>query len=304
MLRRAKMGLFKKIGNALKKTREAIARRIDSLLSHGELDDDFYDELTDVLISCDIGVRTSMEIVDSLRERARKNKLRTAEDVRNELKNILKEEFASVDDIEIEYPAIITIIGVNGVGKTTTLGKLSKYFKNFKKDVTLVAGDTFRAAASNQLNEWAERTKTRIIKHAEGADAAAVVFDGISSAKAKKTDVLLVDTAGRLHTKTNLMEELKKIDKVINREYPEAHKYNFIVLDATTGQNALNQISAFNDFVKIDGIILTKLDGTAKGGVVIAIEKDYHLPVVFIGVGEGVDDLEKFDYNEFIDNLF
>lgn len=304
MLRRAKMGLFKKIGNALKKTREAIARRIDSLLSHGELDDDFYDELTDILISCDIGVRTSMEIVDSLRERARKNKLRTAEDVRNELKNILKEEFASVDDIEIEYPAIITIIGVNGVGKTTTLGKLSKYFKNLKKDVTLVAGDTFRAAASNQLNEWAERTKTRIIKHAEGADAAAVVFDGISSAKAKKTDVLLVDTAGRLHTKTNLMEELKKIDKVINREYPEAHKYNFIVLDATTGQNALNQISAFNDFVKIDGIILTKLDGTAKGGVVIAIEKDYHLPVVFIGVGEGVDDLEKFDYNEFIDNLF
>ncbi len=298
------MGLFKKIGNALKKTREAIARRIDSLLSHGELDDDFYDELTDVLISCDIGVRTSMEIVDSLRERARKNKLRTAEDVRNELKNILKEEFASVDDIEIEYPAIITIIGVNGVGKTTTLGKLSKYFKNLKKDVTLVAGDTFRAAASNQLNEWAERTKTRIIKHAEGADAAAVVFDGISSAKAKKTDVLLIDTAGRLHTKTNLMEELKKIDKVINREYPEAHKYNFIVLDATTGQNALNQISAFNDFVKIDGIILTKLDGTAKGGVVIAIEKDYHLPVVFIGVGEGVDDLEKFDYNEFIDNLF
>ena len=298
------MGLFKKIGNALKKTREAIARRIDSLLSHGELDDDFYDELTDVLISCDIGVRTSMEIVDSLRERARKNKLRTAEDVRNELKNILKEEFASVDDIEIEYPAIITIIGVNGVGKTTTLGKLSKYFKNLKKDVTLVAGDTFRAAASNQLNEWAERTKTRIIKHAEGADAAAVVFDGISSAKAKKTDVLLVDTAGRLHTKTNLMEELKKIDKVINREYPEAHKYNFIVLDATTGQNALNQISAFNDFVKIDGIILTKLDGTAKGGVVIAIEKDYHLPVVFIGVGEGVDDLEKFDYNEFIGNLF
>lgn len=298
------MGLFKKIGNALKKTREAIARRIDSLLSHGELDDDFYDELTDVLISCDIGVRTSMEIVDSLRERARKNKLRTAEDVRNELKNILKEEFASVDEIEIEYPAIITIIGVNGVGKTTTLGKLSKYFKNLKKDVTLVAGDTFRAAASNQLNEWAERTKTRIIKHAEGADAAAVVFDGISSAKAKKTDVLLVDTAGRLHTKTNLMEELKKIDKVINREYPEAHKYNFIVLDATTGQNALNQISAFNDFVKIDGIILTKLDGTAKGGVVIAIEKDYHLPVVFIGVGEGVDDLEKFDYNEFIDNLF
>ena len=298
------MGIFKKIGNALRKTREALARKIDALLSHGELDDDFYDELTDILISCDIGVRTSMDIVESLRVRARKNKLRTSEDVRKELKDILKEEFSEVDELNIEYPAIITIIGVNGVGKTTTIGKLSKYFKNQKKEVTLVAADTFRAAASSQLNEWAERTKTRIIKHAEGADAAAVVFDGISSAKAKGTDVLLVDTAGRLHTKTNLMEELKKIDKVINREYPEAHKYNLIVLDATTGQNALNQINAFNEFVKIDGIILTKLDGTAKGGVVVAIEKEYHLPVAFVGVGEGADDLEKFDYNDFIDNLF
>lgn len=298
------MGIFKKIGNALKKTREAIARKIDSLLSHGELDDDFFDELTDVLISCDIGVRTSMEIVENLRLRARKNKLRNAEDVKKELKDIIKEEFAGVEEIQIEYPAIITIVGVNGVGKTTTIGKLSRYFKNEKKDVTLVAGDTFRAAASNQLAQWAERTKTRIIKHAEGADAAAVVFDGISSAKAKGTEVLLVDTAGRLHTKTNLMEELKKIDKVINREYPEAHKYTLIVLDATTGQNALNQINAFNEFVKIDGIILTKLDGTAKGGVVVAIEKDYHLPVAFVGVGEGQDDLEKFDYNDFIDNLF
>ena len=285
------MGLFKKIGNALKKTREALARKIDALLSHGELDDDFYDELTDILISCDIGVRTSMDIVDSLRLEARKNKIRTAEDVKNELKKILKDEFASLGEIQLEYPAIITIIGVNGVGKTTTIGKLSKYFKNQEREVTLVAGDTFRAAASDQLSQWADRTKTRIIKHAEGADAAAVVYDGISSAKAKGTDVLLVDTAGRLHTKTNLMEELKKIDKVINREYPEAHKYNFIVLDATTGQNALNQINAFNGFVHIDGIILTKLDGTAKGGVVIAIEKDYHLPVVFVGVGESFYEL-------------
>ncbi len=298
------MGFFKKIGNALKKTREAIARKIDALLSHGEIDDDFFDELTDILISCDIGVRTSMDIVDNLRIVARKNKSRTAEDVRKDLKEIIKKEFSSVEKLDIKYPAIITIVGVNGVGKTTTIGKLSRYFKNEKKEVTLVAGDTFRAAASNQLNEWAERTKTRIIKHAEGADAAAVVFDGISSAKAKGTDVLLVDTAGRLHTKTNLMEELKKIDKVINREYPEANRYNLIVLDATTGQNALNQINAFNEFVNLDGIILTKLDGTAKGGVVIAIEKDYHLPVAFVGVGEGVDDLEKFDYNDFIDNLF
>ena len=298
------MGLFKKIGNALRKTREAFARKLDSLLSHGELNDEFYDDLTDILISCDIGVTTSMEIVDELRIRARKSKLRNADDVRNELKNIIKEDFSSLDEIKIEYPAIITIVGVNGVGKTTTLGKMAKYFKREKKEVTLVAGDTFRAAASNQLSEWADRTKTRIIKHNEGADAAAVVYDGISSAKARGTDVLLVDTAGRLHTKTNLMEELKKIDKVINREYPEAHKYTFIVLDATTGQNALNQISAFNEFVNIDGIVLTKLDGTAKGGVVIAIEKEYHKPVTFVGVGEGEDDLEKFDYNEFIDNLF
>lgn len=298
------MGFFKKIGNALKKTREAIARKIDSLLSHGEIDDDFFDDLTDILISCDVGVKTSLEIVEELRLSARKNKIRTAEEVRAELKRILKELFNEEEPLTIEYPAIITIIGVNGVGKTTTIGKMAKYFKENKKDVLLVAGDTFRAAATNQLNEWALRTKTRIVKQGEGADAASVVFDGIASAKARKTDVVLVDTAGRLHTKTNLMEELKKIDKIVNREYPEAHKYTFIVLDATTGQNALSQISAFNDFVKIDGIVLTKLDGTAKGGVVIAIEKEYKLPVVFVGVGEGENDLEQFDSDEFVENLF
>lgn len=298
------MGIFKKIGQALSKTREAFARKIDSLLSHGELDDDFYDDLTDVLISCDIGVKTSLELVESLRQKARKTKLRTGDDVRNALKEILMEEFDSLAKIEIEYPAIITIIGVNGVGKTTTIGKLANFFKSQKKEVTLVAGDTFRAAASDQLSQWADRTKTRIIKQAEGADAAAVVFDGIASAKAKGTDVLLVDTAGRLHTKTNLMEELKKIDRIESREYPNAHKYNFIVLDATTGQNALSQINAFKEFVQIDGIILTKLDGTAKGGVVVAIEKDYHLPVVFVGTGEGKDDLELFNSKEFVNNLF
>lgn len=298
------MGIFKKIGDALKKTREAIARKIDSLLSHGELDDDFYDELTDILISCDVGVKTSIEIVDQLRMSARKNKIRNAEDVKKELKNILKQEFASLNQISIQYPAIITIIGVNGVGKTTSIGKLAKYFKDNKKDVLLVAGDTFRAAASNQLNEWALKTKTKIVKQTEGADAASVVFDGIASAKAKKNDVVLVDTAGRLHTKTNLMEELKKINKVINKEYPEANKYTFIVLDATTGQNALSQITAFNDFVKIDGIILTKLDGTAKGGVIIAIEKEFSLPVVFVGVGESENDIEEFNSEDFINNLF
>lgn len=298
------MGLFKKIGQALKKTREAIGRKIDAILSHGQLNDEFYDDLCDILISCDVGVKTSMEIVEEIRAKAHKEKIRTAEDVKNALKQVLVDMFEELPKIEIEYPCIITIIGVNGVGKTTTIGKLSKYFKNNKKEVTLVAGDTFRAAASAQLNEWADRTKTRIIKHEEGADAAAVVFDGISSAKAKKTDVLIVDTAGRLHTKTNLMEELKKIDKVINREYENAHKYNFIVLDSTTGQNALSQINAFSEYVDIDGIVLTKLDGTAKGGVIIAIEKEYKLPVVFVGTGEGVDDIDTFNAKEFVDELF
>lgn len=298
------MGFFKKIGNALKKTKEAFARKIDALLSHGEVDDELFDDLCDILISSDIGVKASMEIVEELRKECHNKKIRKAEDVKSLLKQILQSYFENAPEIEIQYPAIITIIGVNGVGKTTTIGKMANYFKNQKKTVTLVAGDTFRAAASSQLNEWAGRTKTRIIKHAEGADAAAVVFDGISSAKANKTDVLLVDTAGRLHTKTNLMAELNKIDRIIDREYPEANKYNFIVLDATTGQNALSQINAFSEYCKIDGIVLTKLDGTAKGGVIIAIEKEYRLPVVFVGVGEGIDDLEKFDAKEYVEELY
>lgn len=298
------MGLFKKFANALKKTREAFARKFDAILSHGELDDDFYDDLTDILISCDMGVKTSMEIVDELRVYARKNKIRTAEEVKTALKKILTDLLENAPKVELKYPLIITIIGVNGVGKTTTIGKLAKYFSQQKKSVTLVAGDTFRAAASEQLSLWAERSKTRIIKHAEGADAAAVVYDGIASAKAKGTDVLIVDTAGRLHTKSNLMEELKKINKVIDREYPEAQRLSLIVLDATTGQNALNQITAFNEYVPIDGIVLTKLDGTAKGGVAIAIEKDLSKPVVFVGTGEGIDDIDVFDAKSFVDEMF
>lgn len=298
------MGLFKKFANALKKTREAFARKFDAILSHGQLDDDFYDELTEILISCDIGVKTSMEIVDELRLYARKNKIRTSDEVKSALKSILTTQLENAPKIEFSYPLIITIIGVNGVGKTTTIGKLAKYFDNLKKSVTLVAGDTFRAAASEQLSLWAQRSKTRIIKHAEGADAAAVVYDGIASAKAKGTDVLIVDTAGRLHTKSNLMEELKKINKVIDREYPEAQKLSLIVLDATTGQNALNQIAAFNEYVPIDGIVLTKLDGTAKGGVAIAIEKDLAKPVVFVGTGESIDDIDVFDAKSFVDELF
>ena len=298
------MGLFKKIAEALRKTREAFRRKLDALFSHGELDDEFYEELEGILISSDVGVESSMEICEELRDRARKLKLRTAEDVRKLLKEIIEEDLEGENQIEIEYPAVITIVGVNGVGKTTTIGKLANYFKSQKKEVCLVAGDTFRAAASEQLSEWGSRNKVRVIKHEEGADAAAVVFDGITSAKARKTDVLIVDTAGRLHTKTNLMEELGKINRVIEREYPEANKYTFIVLDATTGQNALSQIEHFNEYVNLDGIILTKLDGTAKGGVVITISREYNLPVVFIGVGEGINDLEKFDAKDFADNMF
>lgn len=298
------MGIFKKIGSALKKTREAFRRKLDAIYSGGELDDEFYDDLTDILVSSDIGARTSMDIVDELREYARKNKIRSAEEVREALKQILTDILEENDKIEFETPAIITVIGVNGVGKTTSIGKLANYFKKQKKSVTLVAGDTFRAAASAQLTEWADRNKVRIIKHEEGADASAVVFDGIASAKAKETDVLIVDTAGRLQTKTNLMEELRKIDKIVNREGQDFNRYTLIVLDATTGQNALSQISSFDEYTGIDGIILTKLDGTAKGGVVLSIAKEYNVPVCFIGTGETIDDLDEFDAAEFVDNLF
>lgn len=303
------MGLFKKIANALKKTKEAISRKFDALLSGGELNDEFYEELEDVLISSDIGAKASIEIVDELRVYARKNKIRTANDVRLALKEILISIF---DDVKVEKydgsffktPAIVSVIGVNGVGKTTSLGKLAHNLKKEGKEVCLVAADTFRAAAAEQLTMWANRAKVRIIKHAEGADAGAVVYDGIASAKAKKTDVLLVDTAGRLHTKENLMNELAKIDRIIDKEYPEANRYNLIVIDATTGQNAVSQIENFNEFVKLDGIILTKLDGTAKGGIIISIAKTLKLPVYYVGVGEGIDDLEEFNAKEFVENMF
>ncbi len=303
------MGLFKKIANALKKTKEAISRKFDALLSGGELNDEFYEELEDVLISSDIGAKASIEIVDELRVYARKNKIRTANDVRAALKEILISIF---DDVKVEKydgsffktPAIVSVIGVNGVGKTTSLGKLAHNLKKEGKEVCLVAADTFRAAAAEQLTMWANRAKVRIIKHAEGADAGAVIYDGIASAKAKKTDVLLVDTAGRLHTKENLMNELAKIDRIIDKEYPEANRYNLIVIDATTGQNAVSQIENFNEFVKLDGIILTKLDGTAKGGIIISIAKTLKLPVYYVGVGEGIDDLEEFNAKEFVENMF
>lgn len=293
------MGLFAKIKNALKKTKDAIAYKLNKLFTGGVLNDDFYDELESILLSADIGSETTEQILEDLKKVIDKKHITSPADVRVELKRIMH-DILDFELPEEEYPLVVLIAGVNGVGKTTTIGKLANLFKRRGKSVTIVAGDTFRAAAADQLTVWADRAGVRIVKQAEGADAAAVVYDALQSAKSKKTDVTLIDTAGRLHNKVNLMEELKKIDRVIDREFPEAMRLNYIVLDATTGQNALSQVDLFNDAIDIDGIILTKLDGTAKGGVVLAIAGEEEVPVVYVGVGEGIDDLERFDIDGFV----
>lgn len=293
------MGLFAKIKNALKKTKDAIAYKLNKLFTGGVLNDDFYDELESILLSADIGSETTEQILDDLKKAIDKKHITSPADVRVELKRIMH-DILDFELPEEEYPLVVLIAGVNGVGKTTTIGKLANLFKRRGKRVTIVAGDTFRAAAADQLTVWADRAGVRIVKQAEGADAAAVVYDALQSAKSKKTDVTLIDTAGRLHNKVNLMEELKKIDRVIDREFPEAMRLNYIVLDATTGQNALSQVDLFNEAIDIDGIILTKLDGTAKGGVVLAIAGEEEVPVVYVGVGEGIDDLERFDIDGFV----
>ena len=297
------MGFFSKIANGLKKTKEAFVNKLTSLFKGGDIDADFYEELEYILISSDVGTETVEEIIENLKEKVRSQNIIKAEDAKQALKDVLVEILESAPKMEFEYPQVITIVGVNGVGKTTTIGKLANYFKKEGKIVTLVAGDTFRAAASEQLNEWANRVDVKIVKHQEGADASAVVYDGIASAKAKKNDVLIIDTAGRLHTKVNLMEELKKISRVTRREWPEANIKNFIILDATIGQNSIVQVNAFKDAIGIDGIVLTKLDGTSKGGVIFSIVKELNIPVCFIGVGEGMDDLEIFDAKQFVDAI-
>ena len=297
------MGFFSKLKNGLKKTKDALISKLNAVFRGGDIDADFYDELEYALISSDMGVETSQEIIELLKEGIRDNHFYKQEQARGLLKEIMVEVLTEAPKQEFSYPLIITIVGVNGVGKTTTIGKLANYFKSKNKSVTLVAGDTFRAAASEQLAEWAKRANVKIIKHQEGADPSAVVFDGISSAKAKNTDVLIVDTAGRLHTKINLMEELKKINRIEKREWQEAQNLNLIVLDATIGQNSLVQIGAFKEAVGIDGIVMTKLDGTSKGGIVFPIIKELKTPVYFIGVGEGIDDLEVFDASKFVDGI-
>ena len=297
------MGFFGKIFGALKKTKDSIAQKLTVLFTGDRIGADFYDDLEEILISSDISVNTAMEIVDDLRDRMIKDKVKDKDYVVAQLKEILKEYIDRAEPLELKFPAVIMVIGVNGVGKTTSIGKLARYFTSKGKSVTIAAADTFRAAASDQLTVWADRAKVRIVKHEEGADPSAVVYDAVSSAKARKTDILIIDTAGRLHVKSNLMEELKKMNRVVNREFPEATFYKFIVLDATTGQNALNQVEAFKDAIGIDSIILTKLDGTAKGGFVVALCNELEVPVSYVGVGEKIDDLEEFNTEEFVNGL-
>ena len=297
------MGLFSKIKEALQKTKTAISSKISALFTRDRIGDDFYEDLTDVLISSDICVDTAETIVDELHEKMRSEKVADKEVVIKNLKLTLKEILDKAAPVEIKYPAVIMVIGVNGVGKTTSIGKLANYYVKNRKNVTIAAADTFRAAASDQLSVWAERAGVRIIKQGEGSDPSAVVFDAVASARSRNTDVLIIDTAGRLHVKANLMEELKKMSRIVGRDYPEATYYKYIVLDATTGQNALSQVELFNEAVGIDGIILTKLDGSAKGGFVLSLADRMGIPVTFVGVGEGIDDIEEFDSENFSEAL-
>ncbi|MFQ6773359.1 MAG: signal recognition particle-docking protein FtsY [Clostridia bacterium] len=267
-----------------------------------ELTEEFYDELTEQLIASDMGVMLAEDIIDELRDRAKHDKIKKADDCRELLKDILLEHLPE-NDIEYKYPLVITVIGVNGVGKTTTIAKLANYFNKNKKSVLLAAGDTFRAAASEQLTMWANRLKVRIVAQGEGADPASVVFDAIESAKAKNVDVLIVDTAGRLHTKTNLMAELQKMDGIVEKRFPEAMRLSLIALDASIGQNSVAQVKAFKESARIDGIVLTKLDGTAKGGIAFPILNELNIPIMFLCNGETVDDIREFDAEHFVDNI-
>lgn len=301
------MGLFGKLVEGLTKTRETIVSGIDSIFNgFSQIDDDFYDELEEMLIIGDVGVKTTTMILDSLRDKVEENHIKDPAECKSLLIESIKEQ---MDLGENKYDfetrkSVVLVIGVNGVGKTTSVGKLAGQFHDDGKKVVLAAADTFRAAAIEQLTEWAKRTNSDIIAQSEGSDPAAVIFDAIAASKARKADVLLCDTAGRLHNKKNLMEELKKIDRIIEKEYSDAYRENLIVLDGTTGQNALSQLKEFMDVCDVTGIILTKMDGTAKGGIAIAIQAEYGIPVKYIGVGEKVQDLQKFDSEEFVNALF
>ena len=299
-----KKGLFSRLWQGLSKTRTSVAGRVDELIeATEEIDDDFYEDLVDILIMSDMGVRTSDKVIAELRRRVEAERITDARKAREILKQILKETM-TMPRKPLKWPMIMMVVGVNGVGKTTTIGKLAMRFKDARHSVVLAAADTFRAAAADQLAIWADRAQVPLVRHAEGADPAAVVFDGIQKAKSTEADLLIVDTAGRLHNKKNLMEELRKISRIIEREYAEAEVRTLLVIDATTGQNGLQQAREFSEVAGVSGIVLTKLDGTAKGGIAVAIMEELHLPVLYIGVGEGIEDLQAFDAEAFVDAIF
>ena len=301
------MGLFSKFRKGLKKTRdEGITAKVDEVIeTHDEICDDLFDELEEVLIMGDVGMQTAERIISDLKEKIENDKITEVSEVRETLKDIVAGIVWGGSYLKLRTkPSVILVIGVNGVGKTTTIGKLAMRLKSMGRSVILGAADTFRAAAIEQLEVWAKRADVPMVKHAEGADPAAVVYDTIQSAKAKGTDVIIIDTAGRLHNKKNLMDELNKISRVIDRELPDASRETLLILDATTGQNAVNQAKDFKDAAGITGIILTKLDGTARGGVVLAINNELDVPVKFVGVGEQIDDLQPFDADAFASALF
>ena len=292
-------GFFERLRNGLSRTRDAVAGKVDQLLrSYPELDDDFYEDLTDVLIMSDAGVETATRIVDQLKAQVKQAGEHDPDKVKDMLREIIRQTMDSPRP-PLKWPMVMLVVGVNGVGKTTTIGKLALRFRQAQHGVILAAADTFRAAAADQLQIWADRAGVPLVRHGEGADPAAVVYDAIASAKAKNCDLLIVDTAGRLHNKRNLMDELGKITRIIRREYPEADLRSMLVVDATTGQNGLQQAQIFKEVAEINGIVLTKMDGTAKGGIALAIRSGLDLPVWYIGVGEGIDDLQSFDAGEF-----
>ncbi|MDP2891632.1 MAG: signal recognition particle-docking protein FtsY [Bacillota bacterium] len=297
-------GVQKKYILGLSKTRESFGGKIAALFNRkGEITDGFYEELEETLILADVGARATVDILDELQRRIRQKRIAQAQDARDELKEILVDMLRDKNGIEITFPCLLLIVGVNGAGKTTAIAKLASRYKAMGRSVMLAAGDTFRAAALEQLEEWAKRAGVPVVRHGEGADPAAVIFDAAHSAKAKNIDVLICDTAGRLHNKKHLMEELKKIERVAKREYPEACHRTLLVTDATTGQNAISQSEVFKQSVDVDGMILTKLDGTAKGGAAISIMRELGLPIVFISVGEGIDDLQEFDPEQFVEAI-
>ncbi len=302
-----KKGFFGRLKEGLTKTRDNIVHSMDSVFGgFSNIDDEFYEELEEILVMGDIGVNATEEILERLKKQVRENRIKEPAACREHLINSISEQMEvgeTAYDFENER-SVVMLIGVNGVGKTTTVGKLAAQLKGQGKKVLIAAADTFRAAAGEQLSEWAARAGVDMIGGTEGADPASVIFDAVNAAKARNVDVLLCDTAGRLHNKKNLMEELKKINRIIDREFPDAHRENLVVLDGTTGQNALQQAREFSEVADVTGIVLTKLDGTAKGGIAVAIQSELEIPVKYIGVGESIEDLQKFDARQFVDALF